>query len=102
MPVGGPGRGPVPAPARGSAPTPAPAVEPNPGSSVCPLPTVRLGQSLNLADRVVESDAYRRNRLDAVLTATAWVVAVVALAVLVAGPVAALTALARLVDAVGR
>jgi hypothetical protein len=62
MPVGGPRQGPLPSPARGSAP--APAVDPPPASSFGHVPAVRLGQSLNLADRVVESDDYRRNRLD--------------------------------------
>jgi uncharacterized protein DUF2510 len=180
MPVGTPGREAAPSAAR--APAPAETAVPGPATALPPttapaptpapvfghVPAVRIGQSLNLADHVVESDAYRRNRLDEalalrrravtlfgsaigvllvtgaigiamhgadtiwyvgvvgavvlcarawrdyvnatyrgapVLTAMAWVVAVVALlvalAVLVAGPVAAITALAHLVDKVG-
>jgi len=41
-----------------------PAVEPAPTSTFGHLPTGRLGQSLNLADRVVEGVEYQRNRLD--------------------------------------
>ena len=173
MPVGGPGQGPMPAPASAAAPAPIAIPTSTPGPDPAPtfghVPAVRIGQSLNLADHVAESDDYRRNRLDEalalrrravrvfggavvvllvtgaigiamhgadtiwyvgvvaavvlcvrawrdyvnatyrgapVLTATAWVVAavaiVVALAVLVAGPVAAINKLAHLVDQVGR
>jgi hypothetical protein len=140
-----------------------------PASTFGSLPTGRLGQSLNLADRVTEGEAYQRNRLDdalalrrrgfwmfggalvvllmtgaigiamrgadtiwyvgvagavflgvrawrdyqngtfrgaPVLTATAWVLAgaalVVALAVLVVGPVISITTLAHLADTVGQ
>ncbi len=178
VPVAGPGLTSAPrvsAPAETATPGPAEAPPPTRAPAEAPasvfghLPAVRVGQSLNLADHVAESDAYRRNRLDEahalrrraitlfgsaitvllvagaigiamhgadtiwyvgvvgavvlcvrawrdytnatyrgapVLTASAWVVAVialvVALAVLVAGPVAAITSLAHLVDKVGR
>ena len=152
-----------------AAPIPVPVAVTAPVSTFGHMPTGRLGQSLNLADHVVEGDAYRRNRLDEalklrrrgfalfggalvvllvtgaigivmhgadtiwyagaagavflgvrawrdyrnatfrgapVLTATAWVVAcaalVVSLAVLVAGPVMAINALAHLGDTIGR
>lgn len=140
-----------------------------PASTFGSLPVGRLGQSLNLADRVVEGEDYQRNRLDDAirlrrrgftmfgsalvvllvtgaigiamhgadmiwyagaagalflcvrawrdyqnatfrgapeLTTTAWVLAgvalVVALAVLVVGPVVAINSLAHLGDTVGR
>ena len=169
VPAGGPGQ--LPAPTHGPAPSPVPNPEPTPApaSTFGHVPTVRLGQSLNLADHVVETAEYRRNRLDEALasrrravalfggalavlvvagmvgiamhgadtiwyvgvvaavvlfvrawrdytnatyrgapalTTTAWVMAgialLVALAILVAGPVAGITALAHLVDEVGR
>ncbi|OJV80247.1 MAG: hypothetical protein BGO37_02360 [Cellulomonas sp. 73-92] len=41
-----------------------PAAATAPPSTFGSLPTVRIGQSLNLADHVTEGAAYRRNRLD--------------------------------------
>lgn len=169
VPAGGPDQ--LPAPTHGPAPSPVPNPEPTPApaSTFGHVPTVRLGQSLNLADHVVETAEYRRNRLDEALalrrravalfggalavlvvvgmvgiamhgadtiwyvgvvaavvlfvrawrdytnatyrgapalTTTAWVMTgvalLVALAVLVAGPVQAITTVAQLVDKVGR
>jgi len=71
MPAGGPGQLPVPSPASAPVatpePTPIPTPTPTPASTFGYVPTVRLGQSLNLADHVVESAEYRRNRLDEAL-----------------------------------
>ncbi|MCR6493007.1 DUF2510 domain-containing protein [Cellulomonas sp. P24] len=171
VPVGRPDQMPAPAPGPAPSPVPAPNPEPTPApaSTFGHVPTVRLGQSLNLADHVVETAEYRRNRLDEALalrrravalfggalavllvvgmvgiamhgadtiwyvgvvasavlcvrawrdytnatyrgapalTTTAWVMAgvalIVALAVLVAGPIATITTLAHLVDKVRR
>lgn len=47
-----------------AAPVQVPVAVTAPASTFGRIPTGRLGQSLNLADRVIEGDAYKRNRLD--------------------------------------
>ncbi|GIG21201.1 hypothetical protein Cch01nite_19250 [Cellulomonas chitinilytica] len=47
-----------------AAPVPPPVAAQAPVSTFGTLPVGRLGQSLNLADRVLEGEAYQRNRLD--------------------------------------